>query len=143
MGSGNDGVSLDEFAVLPASDSSANGNQITVGSYYVFDGHERPSGFSNHSKTLVDLLAPGEKIRTLTTRNREDEFTGTSFAAPKVAHIAAELLLTDPQLGPAEIKSILCKTARRTKYIKNFVRCGIVDEEKALRVVSKRTRGRK
>ncbi|MBI2604551.1 MAG: S8 family serine peptidase [Deltaproteobacteria bacterium] len=143
VGSGNDGVSLDEFAVLPASDSGTNENQITVGSYYVFDQHEKISRFSNYSKTLVDLLAPGEKIRTLTTRNREDEFTGTSFAAPKIAHIAAELLLIDPRLSPAEIKSILCKTARRTKDTKNFVRCGIVDEEKAMRIVSKRARGRK
>lgn len=143
VGSGNDGVSLDQFPVLPASDSRANENQITVGSYYVFEEHEKISGFSNFSKTTVDLLAPGEKISTLTTRNREAEFTGTSFAAPRVAHIAAELLLIDPELNPAEIKSILCRTAKRTKYIKNFVRCGIVDESKAVRFVSKHVRGRK
>ena len=39
-------------------------------------------------------------------------FSGTSSAAPQIAGVCALLLQANPALTPAEIKDILCKTAR-------------------------------
>lgn len=61
-------------------------------------------------------------IRHLVTAKRNDEkvlsghykhVDGTSFAAPIVASVAAQMLEANPKLSPQEVKRILCKTARR------------------------------
>ena len=61
---------------------------ITVGCY---DQHDNFSRFSNFGKD-VDILAPGNDIRTSTINAGVDSVTGTSFACPMVCGAAALIL---------------------------------------------------
>lgn len=58
---------------------------------------------------------------------------GTSFAAPIVASIAAQMLEANPWLKPLEIKSILTRTARRVDELRPEQQgFGVVDPRAAL-----------
>ncbi len=88
---GNDGISVEDIS--PAGMDSV----ITVGSV---DKYDIPSGFNNISPTdaglttghglSLDLFAPGEEV-TIGTNSGYYIATGTSFAAPLVAGVAAEI----------------------------------------------------
>jgi len=58
-----------------------------------------------------DLVAPGAFINTTDTDGNYKISSGTSFAAPHVAGIAALILQKNPELTPQEVKSILMTTA--------------------------------
>jgi len=57
-----------------------------------------------------DLVAPGAFINTTDTDGNYKISSGTSFAAPHVAGIAALILQKNPELTPQEVKSILMTT---------------------------------
>jgi serine protease AprX len=58
---------------------------------------------------------------------------GTSFAAPIVASIAAQMLEARPELRPHELKRSLMATARRLPHVEAARQgCGVVDAERAV-----------
>jgi serine protease AprX len=58
---------------------------------------------------------------------------GTSFAAPVVASIAAQMLEANPELGPQDVKRLLIDTARRIPTVAvDRQGWGVVDAEKAV-----------
>lgn len=57
-----------------------------------------------------DLVAPGAFINTTDTDGNYKISSGTSFAAPHIAGIAALILQKNPELTPQEVKSILMTT---------------------------------
>jgi len=58
---------------------------------------------------------------------------GTSFAAPIVSSIAAQMLEANPDLGPQEVKRLLIDTARRIPGVAvDRQGWGVVDAEKAV-----------
>ena len=60
---------------------------------------------------------------------------GTSFAAPIVSAIAAQMLEANPGLGPLDIKRMLIGTARRLGKVEvDRQGWGVVDPERAVRV---------
>ena len=64
---------------------------------------------------------------------------GTSFAAPIVASIAAQMLEASPALKPLELKRILVTTARRLPHVDpDRQGSGVVDAEAAVREAEKR-----
>jgi serine protease AprX len=66
---------------------------------------------------------------------------GTSFAAPIVASIAAQMIEADPSLSPLEIKGILTRTARRSAELKAEQQgFGVVDPRAALAETLRRKR---
>lgn len=66
---------------------------------------------------------------------------GTSFAAPIVSSIVAQLLAADPRLTPQQVKTVLMETARPLKDIAATRQgAGIVDQAGATRRVAQRTR---
>lgn len=103
----NDGASTIGY---PASISTVN----AVGSIDP-DGHR--SSFSNFGTGLA-FVAPGRNIET-TDRTGADGYnntdyhliSGTSFASPYAAGVAALVISMTPQLGALEIESILGSTA--------------------------------
>ena len=59
---------------------------------------------------------------------------GTSFAAPIVASIAAQMIEANPDLAPQEVKRLLIDTARRIPGVSvDRQGWGVVDAEKAVR----------
>jgi len=69
---------------------------ISVGAV---DAADRVQSTSNGGESL-DLLAPGDRIRTSSSFGRVQEFTGTSASAPHVSASAALLFSANPELSP-------------------------------------------
>lgn len=102
VASGNNGSNLDHSPEFPAA--FRHGLQVTVGSSGMQDGM---SSFSNYSRTLVDIFAPGFNIFSTLPNNAIGAETGTSMAAPYVSAALALLWSAKPSAGPEEIISAL------------------------------------
>ncbi|TDL31326.1 peptidase S8 [Jeotgalibacillus sp. S-D1] len=98
--SGNDGF---EEVSYPGSSKYA----IAVGSTNRLD---IVADYSNYGKGL-DLVAPGSDIPSLMPDGNVTYMSGTSMATPHVAAVAGLLLSHNKNLKPAQIESILTKTA--------------------------------
>jgi len=60
---------------------------------------------------------------------------GTSFAAPIVASLAAQILEANPSLAPRDVKTLLIRTARRLPHVDvDRQGWGVVDARRALEV---------
>ena len=91
MASGNDGVNVDVRPIFPTCRDTKGRrleNQIVVGASTP-DG--RVASFSNYGAENVDLLAPGENVRSTAPEGGYDTAQGTSIAAPIVSGVAAVL----------------------------------------------------
>jgi len=97
---GNSGALIDpgENYCIPAS-GQAN-NLITVGGSACF---ESPTDFSNYGPTNVDIFAPCQQISVYPPSLA----TGTSFAAPQIAAVAAIAGLTNPDFNAANVKTFI------------------------------------
>ena len=67
-------------------------------------------GGSNYGQPK-DISAPGTDILS-TIPGGYEQYTGTSMASPVVAAVAAMVYAVNPDLTPAQVKNILCGTAR-------------------------------
>jgi hypothetical protein len=68
------------------------------------------AGFSNYGAGAVDLGAPGVKIATLTLNGYSGGWSGTSFAAPVVAGVAALAFSAAPNATVADVRRSLLNT---------------------------------
>ena len=87
---------------------------ITVASTTITDAREPTSSTGN----LVDLFSPGFNTPSpigTGTSDINDNFTGTSSAAPKVAGAAAMYLETDPTACPCTVRNVLTGVASSDK----------------------------
>lgn len=106
---GNGAFDLDDPNTLLVPAEIANDSIVTVGSTDFKDRLVKSSGFG---ATTVDLVAPGSNILTL--NNAAISITafrsGTSFATPTVAGVAALMYSVDPGLTPSEARQTLIDT---------------------------------
>lgn len=72
-------------------------------------GDERPSWAS--FGPYIDLAAPGVSLKTTKSGGGTVTASGTSFASPLVAGIAALVWSVDPELSPAEVEALLKESA--------------------------------
>ena len=86
---------------------SSNPLAISVGS---IGRTESRSSFSNFGNGL-DVVAPGENIRTTDDGGNYIIVSGTSVAAPQVAGVAALILSVNPDLTQQEVRNIIESTA--------------------------------
>lgn len=98
---GNEGLDNDVVTVYPTNYNCSN--MIVVGAS---DENDEKCLFSNYGQTSVDIFAPGIDIYS-TTRAGYEYKSGTSYAAPYVAGVAALLLVKYPYLTTAELKQTI------------------------------------
>jgi hypothetical protein len=96
--------------VYPASNADSWG--IAVGSIDV-RGRMADSSNRGGSRPLDYLVAPGVEIVSTTPDEDYELRSGTSFATPHVAGVAALVLNANPTLTPAQVEYILTTTANR------------------------------
>lgn len=95
---GNSGQNLDLRPEYPAAFSHFL--QLTVGSSGIMDGM---SSFSNYSRRLVHLFAPGFDITSTLPGQAVGRQSGTSMATPFVAGALAVLRSAQPTATPEEL----------------------------------------
>jgi cell wall-associated protease len=69
--------------------------------------------FSNYSKTVVDIFAPGVQINSTIPGGKYKMIDGTSMASPEVAGVAAVIKAYYPDLTASQLKDILISSARQ------------------------------
>jgi len=74
--------------------------------------------FSNYSKVVVDIFAPGVQINSTVPDGKYKRIGGTSMAAPVVTGIAAVLKAYYPQLTAVQLKEAIMSSARQYDGLK-------------------------
>ncbi len=111
---GNDGYDIDKVKQYPTpniNDELKIDNYISVGASDMNHNLRFAANFSNYGKEMVDIFAPGVRIKSLAPENNYDTADGTSFSSPVVSGIAALVLSYYPDLNYKELKDILLKSA--------------------------------
>ncbi len=112
-GSGNDAHNTDTIPRFPNryySDGSICSTWIGVGSTSKNTDSTLLCDFSSYGKESVDLMAPGNQIKTLYPDNNTIITEGTSISAPVVSGVAALIWSYYPGLSAIEVKNILLKS---------------------------------
>jgi subtilisin family serine protease len=116
--SGNLGSFADELDALGVEtdaqfyDSAlANEHKIVVGAT---DDGRTAADFTSPDAN-ADISAPGVDIAIRTQDGAKETNSGTSFSAPMVAAVVAQISAENPHLTPAEIEALLVETADPVK----------------------------
>jgi len=112
---GNDAEDVTTAPSFPTPVPLANGGRIDpwieVGASSWKGADSLVAPFSNYSRTLVDVFAPGVDILSTVPGNGYDRESGTSMAAPVVSGVAALIMSYYPSLTAAQVKQIILETA--------------------------------
>lgn len=106
LSAGNDGRDLDDAPLWPAALGLANALVVTSSRE---DGALAPG--ANSGAETVDLMVPGEEIEVVDHYGRIGRGSGTSYAAPRVAAMAARLLQDDPEMGSGALRQAIVARA--------------------------------
>lgn len=106
VSAGNDGRDIDVRPIFPAAFTSDN--VITVTSS---GSHGRLPPDSNWGGTSVDIAVPGERIEVIDHRGARTRASGTSYAVPRVAALAARIAERQPDWSAKQIKDAILALA--------------------------------
>ncbi len=131
------------FRMVNITDPGNAEKIITVGATHRYKPHAygvsyfSSKGPTGDGRVKPDLVAPGEKIFSLSINEGGKSMDGTSMAAPHVSGAAALLMSKHSELrgNPERVKEILCKTATDLGREKYFQGCGMVDVLRAIQSV--------
>lgn len=155
---GNEFYDLDVKPVYPnpyspyLKDTAKNVLTVAASSDFFING-TLLTDFSNFGPSIVDVLAPGEKIySTIPGANNHGFLQGTSMAAPIVSHIAALIRSYYPNIPAVDVKKIIKQSVwkpnepdfsydipqkEETKSLQEIASAGgIVNAAKALQIAS-------
>ena len=110
VSAGNNGRNIDIKPLFPASLTLDNILVVTSS-----DDFGRLAFGSNWGAESVDLLVPGEQIKIIDHRGAKGRASGASFAAPRVAALAARLLAKNPSQTTAELKAAILQLAAKPR----------------------------
>ncbi len=128
---GNAGSSSWRYITPPADARDA----ITVGAV---QKDSRRSAFSSigpsfYSRTKPDVMALGSSVTMVDPRGTAYTTNGgTSFSAPLVAGVVAQILSVHPDLTPAQVMEALHNTASRASNPDSLYGWGIIDAQRAI-----------
>ncbi len=111
---GNDGEDNSKKESFPTPLFEGGGraqNWIEVGASSWKGGDSLAAPFSNYSKELVDVFAPGVDILSTVPGGGTERESGTSMAAPVVSGLAALIMAYYPTFTAADVKRIIVTTA--------------------------------
>lgn len=127
---GNGGENIDYQPRYPACYNYVN--VITVANLSYNGMLNNTSGYGKKS---VDIAAPGTTMLTTSVNNEYSVVTGSSFAAPVVAGVAAILYSVKEDVTAKEVKKCIINSARRNPLIEDKVDKGkTLDGYNALRL---------
>lgn len=125
---GNEGVNIDDNPRYPASNNLDN--IITVGATNENDSQMRignmftPFKKTNYGVMSVDLFAPGVGILSTYPLSIDSDGyytdSGTSYAAPYVAGVAALILSQYPTASSVDIKNTLISNVDNIEHLSNY-----------------------
>ena len=98
VSAGNDGRDIDSTPLYPASLPLENMIVVTSA-----DGFGRLAPGSNWGAASVDLMVPAENLEVIDYRGARGTASGSSYAVPRVAALAARLLQANPALTTSEL----------------------------------------
>ena len=102
ISAGNDGFDIDVNPVFPASFDLENIVVVTSSDLF---GRLPPQ--SNYGRVSVDLMVPAEQVDVFDHRGVYTTASGSSFAAPRVAALAARFLKKNVEASTADIIDFL------------------------------------
>ena len=94
-----------------------------------------PAAYFTTPVGAVDVAADGTAVKVSADGALGD---GTSFSAPQITGLVADMKVLDPQLTPAQIESILAQSATTQPGEEIRLGAGVVDPQKALDLVKQR-----
>ncbi|MGC9375750.1 MAG: S8 family serine peptidase, partial [Bacteroidales bacterium] len=134
---GNDANNIDKVKQYPTKiidENSVVDNWITVGANTKTCNKQFAASFTNYGDEMVDIFAPGSRIKSLAPENKYQIADGTSFSAPVVSGVAALLLSYYPELSAVEVKEIIQKSALVYPDVK------VYKPQKGLRLIKWKTK---
>jgi len=111
ISAGDDGRDLNADPVYPAA--AAPPNALVVTSATAF-GKLAP--LANWGTGVVDVMVPAERIAVIDHRGAPGTAAGSSYAVPRVAALAARLLVDNPDWRAAALKAAIVDRARPSPY---------------------------
>ncbi|PSQ95933.1 MAG: serine protease [Bacteroidetes bacterium SW_9_63_38] len=87
-----------------------------------------------------DVVVPGTEVVAAWDDADHARVGGTSFAAPQVTGIVAQMLQVNPTLSPIEVRRLLRRTASQAQQPDDRKGWGVVDANAALRAAERRAR---
>ena len=119
ISAGNDGWNVDEKPIYPSGYKLANA--VVVAST---DNFGRLPVASNWGPETVDISTPGEDLESIDHLGAKTFVSGSSFAVPRIAALAARYLSAHPEWSANDVKQAILKLARpsprdrtkRTRY---------------------------
>ncbi len=130
---GNEGRNIKQHPNYPAAHPFPN---LLVVANAVGTGLNPRSNFSDEFVHLAEL---GTYIPAVDVNEKISLHTGTSFSAPKISHLAAEILTIHPDLKPTEIIDIIRESIDQTApsdLVGKVKWPGFVNRERALRLAA-------
>ena len=111
VSAGNNGRDIDREPVYPAAFTLAN--IVTVTSA---DAFGRLASGSNWGAESVDVMLPAENLEIVDFRGTSGRASGSSYAVPRLAALAARILARDPDLNAAELKARILARATPSPF---------------------------
>ena len=116
VSAGNDGRDIDRHPVYPAALGLANILVVTSA-----DAFGRLAPGSSWGAASVDVMLPAENVAVVDFRGASGTASGSSYAVPRLAALAARLLTREPGLDAARLKARILARATPSPYERHGV----------------------
>ena len=103
-------------------------NWLEIGALSWKSGKESVATFSNYGKNSVDVFAPGVDIYSTAPKQKYENASGTSMAAPVTSGVAAMLFSYFPSLTSRQVRDIIIQSSLKHNKLK-VLKPGSQEEE--------------